>query len=294
MSDGRPNTDPPTEAHDSNQLGGEQPTYFAAAAALDALDTDLSNHAGATGDVHGVPAGDSVAGQSDVDAVTTDLSNHSGSSSGVHGVGGSAVESVSGAQSKADSAESSANTYTDDHEAKNNPHSSSASSTDLSNHANDGTNPHGVSTSQIGALAASDYNPESDTHSPPTNTQDTSRSGVLTGEFFTGSIIDIPSGGTETTTVNVGRQTDEVVITISAAGEIQLKSYQIKDGSGTVTKSSTSESASGNYTKTILFNGVYVSNVSFTHENTGGSTNGLYEQKVQTRIIAVGNHNHQI
>jgi hypothetical protein len=112
-----------------------------------------------------------VAGQSDVDAVTTDLSNHSGSSSGVHGVGASNVESVSGAQSKADSAESSANTYTDDHEAKNNPHSASASDTDLSNHANDGTNPHGVSASQTGALASSDYNPEADTHSKPTNSE---------------------------------------------------------------------------------------------------------------------------
>jgi len=90
----------------------------------------LSNHESSTGGVHGVDGTDSVAGQGDVDAVTTELNDHAGSSSGVHGVGASNVESESGAQSKADSAESSAKAYTDDHEAKSNPHSSSASDTD--------------------------------------------------------------------------------------------------------------------------------------------------------------------
>jgi hypothetical protein len=112
MSDGRPKTDPPTEAHDSNQLGGEEPAFYAAAAAVDALEVDLSDHAG--------------------------------SSSGVHGVGGSNVESEAGAQSKADSAESSAKSYTDDHEAK--------------------SNPHNITVGKIGALASSDYSPEADTH----------------------------------------------------------------------------------------------------------------------------------
>jgi len=158
MTDGRPKTDPPTEAHDSNQLGGEEPPFYAAAAAVDALEVDLSDHAGSTSGVHGVPDTDTVAGQSDVDSVTSDLNDHAGSTSGVHGVGNSNVESEAGAQSRVD-----------DHEAKSNPHSSSASDTDLSNHVNDGTNPHGVTAEQTGALDASDYNPESDTHDKPSN-----------------------------------------------------------------------------------------------------------------------------
>jgi len=143
--------------------------------------------------VHGVDGTDSVAGQGDVDAVTTDLNDHAGSSSGVHGVGASNVESESGAQSKADSAESSAKSYTDNHENKNNPHSSSASDTDLSNHVNDGTNPHGVTTSQIGALASTDYNPESDTHSRYTDSEAASAAPVQSVNGQGGSVT--VSGG---------------------------------------------------------------------------------------------------
>ena len=110
MSD-KPNNDPPRKAHDANRLGGEDPPFYAAAAALDDLDADLTAHSDATGGVHGVAESDTVAGQADVDDVTADLNDHEASSSGVHGVGGSNVESEAGAQSKVN-----------DHENKSNPH----------------------------------------------------------------------------------------------------------------------------------------------------------------------------
>ena len=136
MTDGRPKTDPPTEAHDSNQLGGEEPAFYAAAAAVESLEVDLSDHAGST--------------------------------SGVHGVGGSNVESESGAQSKADSAESSAKAYTDDHEDK--------------------PNPHGITVGKIGALASSDYNPESDTHSRYTDGEASNAAPVQSVNGATGNV----------------------------------------------------------------------------------------------------------
>jgi len=198
----------------------------------------LTNHEDSTGDVHGVPAGDSVAGQSDVDAVTTDLSDHSGSSSGVHGVGASNVESESGAQSKADSAESSANSYTDDHENKSNPHSGSASDTDLSNHVNDGTNPHGVSASQTGALASSDYNPEADTHSRPTGTQPESQDGEFIETASQDIAIQRDTVSTATFDLSPVITTDETFVDLSnysdadSPQDCEILEIRLYDGQG--------------------------------------------------------------
>lgn len=54
-----------------------------------------------------------MAGGSNPNPITI-VGDHSGETSGVHGVGASDVESVDGAQSKADAAESAAKTYADD------------------------------------------------------------------------------------------------------------------------------------------------------------------------------------
>lgn len=50
------------------------------------------------------------------------LSQHTNNSKHVHGVGNSSVESVEGAQIKAEAAASEAKNYTDQHEIKSNPH----------------------------------------------------------------------------------------------------------------------------------------------------------------------------
>jgi hypothetical protein len=259
----------------------------------------LTNHEDSTGDVHGVGSGDSVAGQSDVDAVTTDLSNHSGSSSGVHGVGASNVESVSGAQSKADSAESSANTYTDNHENKNNPHSSSASDTDLSNHANDGTNPHGVSTTQIGALAASDYNPESDTHSPPTATAEAAQYGGFENLYSKSSQAYSIATEEETRTETVDAYTDELELSMNIIDtDLVWKSYTIRDDSGTTVASGSPgyDSTTSDTTISVLFSTALVSEIQYTFGGTPDNFGDVFVASISTdsRRLALPPHAHSI
>jgi hypothetical protein len=228
-----------------------------------------------------------------VDAVTTDLSNHSGSSSGVHGVGASNVESVSGAQSKADSAESSANSYTDDHEAKNNPHSSSASDTDLSNHANDGTNPHGVTTSQIGALAASDYNPENDTHSRPTSTQTKAKRGGFVTLYDKSTPFTIDSDP-QTESIAVDVYTDELELSFTVLDtKITWKSYAIKDTDGQ-TIASGSPNVDSDTTVTALFDAARVAEIQYTFGIIDNYTRGVNNLKTDSRRVELAPHSHSI
>jgi hypothetical protein len=63
------------------------------------------------------------------------------------------AETPAAAQTKADAAESNANDYTDIHEDKDNPHSGSASDTDLNNHTS-ADNPHGGSQVRQGGTTA--------------------------------------------------------------------------------------------------------------------------------------------
>lgn len=155
---GKPNTDPPTEAHDSNRLGGEEPAFFAAAAALDTLDADLTEHAGSTSGVHGVAGTDTVAGQSDVDAVTSDLNDHEAATSGVHGVAGS--DTVAG-QSDVD-----------------------AVTSDLNSHETD-TSAHGANGEVFGSL---DYTPESDVHNRYTDAEAAAAAPVQSVNNSTGNV----------------------------------------------------------------------------------------------------------
>jgi hypothetical protein len=231
----------------------------------------LSNHESSTGGVHGVDGTDSVAGQGDVDDVTTDLNDHAGSSSGVHGVGASNVESVSGSQSKADSAESSAKSHTDTHENKSNPHSSSASDTDLSNHVNDGTNPHGVTTSQIGALASSDYNPESDTHSRPTQTDTTQQGGQLTKIRDGGVVGTVSANSTGTVTVDISSNsffTDEYQFQHGGASDLTIVGYEVRESDGTVINSDSSLNAGAFEIVTAITPGAVPAELDLTLQNT--------------------------
>ena len=79
---------------------------------------------------------------------------HVDANTGVHGVGGSAVESVAGAQAKAAAAENAAKAYTDTHEQKAAPHSGHASADALAGHVGDKENPHEVTAEQVGAISA--------------------------------------------------------------------------------------------------------------------------------------------
>ena len=63
-----------------------------------------------------------------------------------------------------DTAETDANTYTDTHEAKTNPHSASVSDADLATHAGNTDNPHTVTQNQIGIYVQS-----AEPSSPSTN-----------------------------------------------------------------------------------------------------------------------------
>ena len=98
--------------------------------AASGVQENLDTHETKTGGIHGVGGGDaveSVSGASEKVAIAENnaitvskeyTDTHEVKTTGVHGVGGSNVESTSGAQTKANTAESNANGYTDTHEVK--------------------------------------------------------------------------------------------------------------------------------------------------------------------------------
>ncbi|AXG09478.1 hypothetical protein DU484_06130 [Haloplanus rubicundus] len=140
---------------------------------LDSVSTDLSDHAGSTGGIHGVASGDTVAGQSDVDTVSSNLSDHESDTTNPHNV-------------------------TDDQ---------TGAATALSNHASDNSAHHSRPTStQSESISGGYTNPQTHTGSIVDNTK-----WVTVGTLSNGNFVDglrISNDGSQYVDVTRSRITD--------------------------------------------------------------------------------------
>ena len=183
----------------------------------------------------------------------SDLNDHETSSSDVHGVGGSNVESEAGAQSKVN-----------DHENK--------------------SNPHGVTTDDTGALPESDYNPEADTHNPPTGTQDAEIVAGFTSGDESGSL---GSSG-DTVDITYSDYGDAIKISISVVETEDYDFEIINDGEVIASFSA------GSSEPAKTFNVEPARYGTFTVKQTSGSNVNVSLGSFELNILPLPAHNHEI
>ncbi|QRV15015.1 hypothetical protein JMJ58_19225 [Haloterrigena salifodinae] len=137
-----------------------------------ALDEDLVTHIGDSNNPHGLSVEDigAIPDQTGVifknhlhfDPATQDeLDTHIGDSDNPHGITASGVGAIEDAANTVDenhlSFDPATQSELDAHEDASNPHTGSASQTDLTNHTGDTSNPHGVTHSQLSGVGSSDH-----------------------------------------------------------------------------------------------------------------------------------------